>query len=85
MPVYIDDARNRFGRMVMCHMLADTLDELHTMAEAIGMKRAWFQPKSFPHYDVSLSRRKQAVARGAVEMTQREIVGVIRRLREGRY
>lgn len=84
MPVYIDDARNRFGRMVMCHMLADTLEELHAMAEAIGMKRAWFQPKSFPHYDVSVSRRKVAVELGAVEMTQREIVGVIRRLRDGR-
>lgn len=81
MPVYVDDARNRLGRMVMCHMIADTLGELHAMADAIGMRRVWFQPKSFPHYDVSLGRRRGAVARGAVELSQRELVGVIRRLR----
>ena len=81
MPVYVDDARNRLGRMIMCHMIGDTLDELHAMADAIGMRREWFQPKSFPHYDVSLSRRAVAVARGAVELSQRELVKVIRRLR----
>lgn len=79
--VYVDDARNPLGRMLMCHMVADTLDELHGMAEAIGMKREWFQPKSWPHYDVSLSRRQMAVSRGAVETTQRGIVAVIRKAR----
>jgi hypothetical protein len=81
MAVYVDDARNRFGRMIMCHMIADTVEELHSMADAIGMRRAWFQPKSFPHYDVSLSRRKLAVERGARCLTQRELVSVIRKLR----
>lgn len=84
MSVYVDDARNRFGRMIMCHMVADTVSELHDMAAAIGMRQAWFQPKSFPHYDVSLSRREVAVGLGAVEVTQRGIVGVIRRLRGSR-
>lgn len=72
MAVYVDQERNRFGRMVMCHMFADTLPELHAMAEAIGMDRAWFQPLSFPHYDVSLSRRERALALGAVEVDRRE-------------
>ncbi|MEQ1934665.1 MAG: DUF4031 domain-containing protein [Fimbriimonadaceae bacterium] len=56
-----------------CHMRADTLDELHAMAEAIGMKRSWFQDKpGFPHYDLVPKRRALAVKRGAKEISARE-------------
>lgn len=61
----------------MCHMTADTLAELHTMADRLQMKRAWFQipPKtSFPHYDVEQARRAQAISFGAIEVSER--VGV---------
>lgn len=81
MPVYVDKARNRLGRMIMCHMIADTLDELHHMASAIGMKRDWFQSTKFPHYDVSLSRRSLAIKFGAIELDRREIVIAMRRIR----
>lgn len=84
MMVYVDTARNRFGRMIMCHMIADSLDELHEMADAIGMKRHWFQapPKaSFPHYDVSLSRRMKAIELGAVELARAEFVAAMQRIR----
>lgn len=84
MTVYVDDAQARLGRMVMCHMLADSLDELHTMADRIGISRRWFQgpPKHSPHYDISLSKRKQAVARGAREVTSRELVEIMGRKRK---
>lgn len=63
MPVYVDEARNRFGRMLMCHMLADTPAELHAMADRIGVKRKWFQrDASTPHYDICQSKRALAVA-----------------------
>lgn len=78
MAVYVDRSENPFGRMVFCHMLADTLDELHAMANAIGMKRSWFQPKSTPHYDVSKSRRKLAVSLGAIEIDRKQTVEIIR-------
>ena len=67
--------------MVTCHMVADTARELHAMAAAVGMRREWFQPLSSPHYDVSLSRRRAAVALGAAEVGRRELVGVLRRIR----
>lgn len=69
MTVYVDAVRHPYGRMIMCHMSADTADELHAMADAIGVAHRWFQkpPKaSWEHYDISLSREADAIRRGAV-------------------
>ena len=81
MPVYVDHARYPFRGHLMCHMIADTLDELHRMADAGGMQRRWFQPVSFPHYDLPQDRRAVAVQLGAIEVDRRGIVMVMRRLR----
>lgn len=83
MSVYVDGMRARFGRMVMCHMVADSIDELHEMADTIGVARKWFQGKTrSPHYDISLSKRALAIEAGAVEITEREIIQVLKRWRE---
>jgi hypothetical protein len=68
--------------MIMCHMIADTPAELHAMAEQIGMRREWFQPDSFPHYDVCLMRRADAVHRGAIDVpTRRRFAMIMRHIR----
>lgn len=67
----------------MCHMTADTLDELHTMADKIGMERRWFQepPKaSYPHYDIPEHKRDQALSLGAVEVCSRTVLHYASRL-----
>lgn len=79
MTVYVDDARNPLGRMKMCHMLADTDDELHAMAASLGLRLSYFQGD---HYDIALSKRKLAVKLGAKEVSSRELVEVRRRRRE---
>ncbi|WBH18389.1 DUF4031 domain-containing protein [Sphingomonas radiodurans] len=79
--MYVDNANIPFRGHLMCHMLADSIPELHAMADAIGMQRRWFQPKSFPHYDVPRDRRDAAVRLGAIEVDRRGIVRVMRRLR----
>lgn len=74
MTVYVDDMRAGFGRMVMCHMLADSDDELHAMAACIGVQRRWHQapPRHDSHYDIALSKRALAVRAGAAEITWRQ-------------
>jgi hypothetical protein len=72
MAVYVDDMRAPFGRMVMCHMYADTHDELVAMADKIGVARKWIQHPGHPvkeHFDIALSKRALAVQHGAVETT----------------
>lgn len=82
MAVYVDNMRARYGRMIMCHMIADSLDELHVMAAKIGVAQKWFQARaSFPHYDVCLSKRAAAVRLGAIEVDRRELHTVMTRFR----
>jgi hypothetical protein len=78
MTVYVDDARHPLGRMIMCHLLGDDVEELHAMAEKLGVDRH-FQAD---HYDVCLQNRRKAIARGAKEITQREAVKIRKAFRE---
>lgn len=76
MSVYVDDGKNLFGRMIMCHMLADSREELDVMADQIGVQRKWIQ---FPgtwkeHYDICKSKKQLAVQLGAIEIGSREFV-----------
>lgn len=81
MTVYVDPAVWPFGRMTMCHMWADTLDELLAMADNIGVRRKWIQghptlsfgkhrEASWVHFDIAKSKRVLAIAAGAVETDQ---------------
>ena len=70
MAVYIDCERNPYHHMLMSHMVADTLDELHAMAQRLGLQRCWFQVfrNGTPHYDICQSKRTLALSLGAVEI-----------------
>lgn len=77
MTVYVDDIRLPFGRMIMCHLWADTLEELLAMVDKIGVQRKWIQGHptlsfgkhrnaSWVHFDISLTMKERAIAAGAV-------------------
>jgi hypothetical protein len=51
-----------------CHMWADSTEELMKFALSIGLKREWFQDSdNLKHFDLVPSRRRRAIASGAVE------------------
>jgi hypothetical protein len=74
------------------HMIADTPEELHEFARRIGLKPEWFQdpcvngkPRAEPgtrlaenwHYDVTDSKRRQALSIGAKPISWRRLHEVI--------
>lgn len=83
MAVYVDRMRAPYGRMVMCHMVADSSAELLAMADAIGVQRRWIQDAGThrEHFDIALVKRAEAIARGAKEVGPKELAMVMRRKR----
>nr|WP_308006512.1 DUF4031 domain-containing protein [Xanthomonas albilineans] len=83
MTVYVDNMRAKFGQMVMCHMLADSREELDAMAERIGVARRWIQHQGTvkEHYDIALSARAKAVKFGAVEIDMLDTARIMRERR----
>jgi hypothetical protein len=84
MAVYVDDAfvAGDWGHWTGGgHLQADTAEELHAFAAAIGMRREWFQSRpgrpDRDHYDLTRTRRDAAILAGAIRETARE--GVVRR------
>lgn len=78
MPVYVDpmfetpwaDPR-KWPFKAACHMMADTDEELHAIANKLKLKRAWHQsspPHSISHYDLTQNKRYHAVRYGAIEV-----------------
>ena len=73
--VYVDDMNIPYGRMKLCHMFADSDEELHEMAEKIGVpKKLWQSPQktSGIHYDICLTKKAKAIELGAVSISWRQ-------------
>ncbi len=88
--ILIDDIRKYKtgprGYPYWCHMASDDLTdrglaELHLFAQAIGLRRAWFQDHPrHPHYDLPPPKRELALKYGAVAVSSRELVRRCNRL-----
>ncbi len=83
MACYVDTARAYPGAGLrythFCHLLADTQDELHEMAERLGIPRRFFQDHPWRwHHDLPAHLRAKAVELGARELTLHEVGALLR-------
>ena len=83
MACYVDavrhypDAGLRHTRF--CHLLADTREELHAMADTLGMPRRYFQDHPWRwHHDLPEPLRAQAIELGAQELTMHEVGALLK-------
>ena len=79
--VYVGRNEYPYGRMKMSHMMADTIEELHNMANAIGVDRKHFQnKKDKPHYDVCKQKKQIAIRYGAIEVSDKVMLYNLQKL-----
>ena len=82
MTVYVDDSRLSWRGRSWCHLVADSVSELHAFAAQLGLRQEWFQYRTmYPHYDVTVSVQRRALALGAQVGDKRTIVACAKRLR----
>jgi hypothetical protein len=64
-----------YGRLIMCHMIADTEEELIAMADRIKVARRWHQYAGTPrsHFDICRTKRALAIQFGAQEISWRTL------------
>lgn len=91
MAIYVDNivdwgeiARARGLRHAKwCHLFADTREELHEFGSMLGLRRSWFQDDPVRwHYDITPSKRTQALRLGAVEVDHGFVADLMNRRRE---
>jgi hypothetical protein len=82
MPVYVDSEGIRWRGREWCHLVADTLDELHEFAARLGLQRRWFQDRGrYPHYDVTTGVRRKALSLGAIDADRATLIACCKRVR----
>jgi hypothetical protein len=82
MAVYVDQLVDYGWRHGMsCHLIADTVTELKQFAVGMGLRLEWYQPKSSPHFDLTVGARDTAIKHGAIELDRRAFVAKMRGLR----
>lgn len=81
MAIYVDNPIWKLGRMKMCHMVADSKEELIDMANKISVNLKHIQYEGLPkeHFDICKSKREVAISYGATPVSSKEIVRIIRR------
>lgn len=77
--VYVDNFNAGYGRMKMCHMIADTTEDLLNMCKSIGVQTKWLQHPGTAneHFDICLSKKVKALDFGAKEIGFRDYAKMV--------
>ena len=82
MTVYVDSECIRWRGRDWCHLVADSVEELHDFAARLGLQRNWFQNRGrYPHYDVTRAVRNRALRMGAVDADRETLIACCKRVR----
>lgn len=82
MAVYVDNANILWRNAHWCHLLADSLEELHIFAQQLCLGRRWFHLNaSYPHYDITNQMRVRALSQGALVGDRETIISCAKRLK----
>lgn len=82
MPIYVDNSKIPYKGKHWCHLMADNLEELHNFAAEIGVKKCWFHHSaSYPHYDITIEKRKLALVQGALIADRKTIIDCGKKLK----
>ncbi|MGH8970019.1 MAG: DUF4031 domain-containing protein [Actinomycetes bacterium] len=76
MAVLVDEPIWPFRGRLWCHLVSDTsYEEIHVVADALGVPRHGFQGD---HYDLPAEMRERAIELGAQPVTGRELITRLR-------
>ena len=82
MAIYVDFVQIKFKGYKWCHMLADSLQELHDFAAFIDVDaRLFHRNASYPHYDITVQMREIAIAQGAIPADRKKIIECAKKLK----
>lgn len=82
MAVYVDRAKVSFRGRLWCHLMADTLEELHDFAKQLNIDpRLFHRTASYPHYDITLEMRVVVITQGAIDADRKTIIACGKRLK----
>ena len=62
----------------MCHMIADTQEELLGMVDKLGLKRNWIEDKGTyrEHFNICQEKKQLAIRMGAKSINMRELFSI---------
>jgi hypothetical protein len=79
--VYVDNAFVESRGRQWCHLLADSTEELHEFAAAVGLSRqAFHRAARIPHYDITAKQRLLMLSKGVQSITVRQGIFLTRHL-----